>query len=423
MVFCNGTARQLNRTNLFNWGSLELFKFHDALECVRTLKPENPVICNRPHAAQRAARFFVQNFPGTSLYAVKANPDPTLLRILWDSGITHYDVASIHEVRLVAETLPKATLCYMNPVKAEANIAEAYHQHGVRIFSLDSMDELQKIARATNNADDLTLCVRLQVASEFAEISLAAKFGVSMDNSVELLMAARQLADSLGICFHVGSQAMTPLAYVHALERVRTAIVNSAVTVDIIDVGGGFPSVYPGMVPPALAHYFRTISRTFEDLPISYSAELWCEPGRALCAEYQSLIVRVEQRRGDQLYINDGAYGTLFDAAHLGWRFPTSGLIEGRIESSEAEQFSFFGPTCDDMDHMAGPFVLPENIAVGDYIEIGQIGAYGSAMRTRFNGFGTHEEVELADDCLLSLYRDDRPVVDSQSNVVQFPGR
>ena len=102
-------------------------------------RPVQPVTLLRPHAAARAARFFVEKFPGKSLYAVKANPSPDLLRILWDSGVTHYDVASLGEVRLVAETLPQAVLCFMHPVKAEEAIAEAYFTYGVKTFSLDTM--------------------------------------------------------------------------------------------------------------------------------------------------------------------------------------------------------------------------------------------------------------------------------------------
>jgi len=382
-----------------------LHKLHSALGVATTLKPAAPVTLIRPQAAARAARFFVEKFPGKSLYAVKANPSPDLLRTLWASGITHYDVASIAEVRLVAETLPEAKLCFMHPVKAEEAIAEAYHRYGVRTFSLDTMEELTKIMRATGNATDLELCVRLRVSSEHSELSLASKFGAELGEVKELLMATRQAADALGICFHVGSQAMTPHAYTQALERVRAAIVDAAVTVDIIDVGGGFPSIYPGMEPPALELYFDAIYRAAESLPVSYSSELWCEPGRALCAEYSSLIVRVERRRGDELYINDGAYGALFDAAHVGWRFPVDLLRE---EGSEAEMqaFSFYGPTCDDMDHMAGPFLLPADIGPGDYIEIGMLGAYGCAMRTGFNGFTAETLVEVTDEPMASMYDD-----------------
>lgn len=395
-----------------------MYKHHSALGVALSLKPAAPVTLIRPQAAARAARFFTQKFPGRSLYAVKANPSPELLKTLWSAGITHYDVASIGEVRLVAKTLPRAKLCFMHPVKAEEAIREAYFQHGVKTFSLDSLEELEKVVRATKGADDLELCVRLRVSSEHSKLSLASKFGCDLADAKELLQAARQAADALGICFHVGSQAMSPQAYTQAIERVRAAIVDASITVDIVDVGGGFPSTYPGMEPPPLEDYFRAIHRAFESLPISYSAELWCEPGRALCAEYSSLVVRVEKRRGNELFINDGAYGALFDAAHLGWRFPVQLL---RPEANEADQqaFSFYGPTCDDMDHMAGPFMLPADVKAGDYIEIGMLGAYGSAMRTDFNGFGTATVCEVADEPMASLYRDEAPVPQN-SNVVQL---
>ena len=365
--------------------------------------PVQPVTLVRPHAARRAARFFVEKFPGRSMYAVKANPSPDLLQILWDSGITHFDVASIAEVRLVSRTLPDATLCFMHPVKAEEAIAEAYFTHGVRVFSLDTTEELDKIVRATRGAEDLTLCVRLRVSSDHSKLSLASKFGAAPHEAKELLFAARQAADALGICFHVGSQAMSPEAYANAMERVRAAIVEAAVTVDVIDVGGGFPSTYPGMEPPPLELYFETIHRAFESLPVSYSAELWAEPGRALCAEYSSVVVRVEKRRGAELYINDGAYGALFDAAHIGWRFPVQLLREPESDAKDVG-FSFYGPTCDDMDHMAGPFELPADIRAGDYVEIGMLGAYGCAMRTAFNGFGSEETVIVTDEPMSSLY-------------------
>ena len=404
-----------------------MYKHHSARELASSqseaarivasgLRPVQPVTLIRPHAAARAARFFVEKFPGKSLYAVKANPSPDLLKVLWESGITHFDVASIAEVRLVARTLPAATPCFMHPVKAEEAIREAYLEHGVRVFSLDSMEELEKIVRATGGASDLTLCVRLRVSSEHSKLSLASKFGAAPGETSALLFAARQAADALGICFHVGSQAMTPEAYANALERVRAAIVDAAVTVDVIDVGGGFPSSYPGMEPPPLEHYFETIHRAFESLPVSYSSELWAEPGRALCAEYSSVVVRVERRRGAELYINDGAYGALFDAAHLGWRFPVRLLRETPSEARELA-FSFYGPTCDDLDHMTGPFMLPADVDAGDYVEIGMLGAYGAAMRTAFNGFGSDHSVIVTDEPMATLYAE-QPVAAVPSNVV-----
>lgn len=393
-------------------------KASNSLEIARR-RPVQPVTLIRPHAAQRAARFFVEKFKGRSLYAVKANPSPELIQLLWESGITHFDVASIAEVRLVARVAPQATLCFMHPVKAEEAIREAYFTHNVRTFSLDSLEELEKIMRATDQATDLTLCVRLRVPSDHAKLSLAAKFGAEPHEVKALLFAARQAADALGVCFHVGSQTMSPQAYVQALARVRNAIVDAAVTVDVIDVGGGFPSIYPGMHPAPLEAYFDAIHAAFEALPISYSAELWTEPGRALCAEYASLLVRVERRRGDQLYINDGAYGALFDAAHVGWRFPVQLVREDASDTKDME-FSFYGPTCDDIDHMAGPFLLPADIQAGDYIEIGMLGAYGCAMRTGFNGFTAGETVVMGDEPMASLYVGDLPEQAVPSNVVKL---
>jgi ornithine decarboxylase len=383
-----------------------LHEYLDALAVVRALRPDEPITLLRPHAATRAARFFVEKFPGQSLYAVKANPSSALLETLWAAGITHYDVASLGEVRLVHKFLPDAKLCFMHPVKSERAIAQAYHNHGVKTFSLDSQEELDKIARATAKdgvlATDLELCVRIRVSSDHAKLSLAAKFGAEPSEVADLLVATRQVADSLGIAFHVGSQAMTPAAYAEAMELVRAAIVEASVTVDIVDVGGGFPSVYPGMEPPPLESYFETIHRCFEDLPVSYSSELWCEPGRALCAEYASLLVKVEKRRGTELFINDGAYGALFDAAHVDWRFPVA--LQRESGSSETAEFAFYGPTCDDMDYMAGPFLLPADVQAGDYIEVGMLGAYGCAMRTEFNGFGDVEDFIVEDEPMASLY-------------------
>ncbi len=366
------------------------------------------MILNRPHAARRAAQFFVEKFPGKVLYAVKANPAPDLIQVLWDAGVTHYDVASIAEVRLVRGILPDADLCFMHPIKTRSAIKEAYFKHGVVTFSLDSMEELEKIVDACRDpetgepAQNLRLCVRIRVSSEYSELSLASKFGCDLLEAPKLLQEARQHCDWLGVCFHVGSQAMTPFAFVQAIDRTRAAIAEASVVIDMIDIGGGFPSIYPDMEPPPLEDYFSIIHQHYEALPIAYNAELWCEPGRALAAEYSSMIVKVEKRRGAELYINDGAYGALYDAAHVAWRFPVNALEDDLRDG--LEDFSFYGPTCDDADYMAGPFPLPGDIQAGDYIEIGMLGAYGAAMKTGFNGFGDAETVVVTDEPMMSLF-------------------
>lgn len=385
-----------------------MHEYSDARAVARALQPDEPVILNRPHAATRAARFFVDRFPGKVLYAVKANPAPDLIKVLWNAGVTHYDVASIAEVRLVRRALPEATLCFMHPIKTTGAIREAYFEHGVKTFSLDSLEELEKIVAACADpesgepASDLRLCVRLRVSSEYSELSLASKFGCDLTEAPGLLQQARQHSDWLGICFHVGSQAMSPFAFVQALDRTRAAIAEASVVIDMIDVGGGFPSIYPGMEPPPLEDYFAIIHQHFYALPIAYNAELWCEPGRALCAEYSSMIVKVAKRRSNELYINDGAYGALYDAAHVAWRFPVQALEDDLRDA--VEDFAFYGPTCDDADYMAGPFPLPGDIQAGDYIEIGMLGAYGAAMKTGFNGFGDAEVVIVTDEPMMSLF-------------------
>lgn len=377
-------------------------RYNSAKHVADALSPSDPVICLRPHAAWRAANAFVTNFPGKVFYAVKSNPDPRIVQAIADGGVTHFDVASLVEIRSVRAQLPTATLAFMNPVKPAEAIAEAYHQHGVRIFSLDSEAELHKILVATDHARDLTLCVRMSVDNSHAKLSLGRKFGIAGDAAAALLRRTRLVAQRLGVCFHVGSQTMSPAAYVSALDAVEQLVVQSRVTVDVVDVGGGFPSAYPGMQPPALGLFFSEIGRRFESFLSTESSELWCEPGRALCAESASVLVRVDGRKDQDLFINDGVYGTLFDAGHLGWRYPTQ--VIGK--AGGATPFRFYGPTCDDADMMPGPFFLPAETRVGDFIEIGMTGAYGRAMAGTFNGFGQYVEVECADDPFGTLYGD-----------------
>jgi ornithine decarboxylase len=173
-------------------------------------------------------------------------------------------------------------------------------------------------------------------------------------------------------------------------------------------VGGGFPSVYPGMIPPDLADYVDSIDRGFAEMMVHETTELWCEPGRALVAEGSSILTKVELRKGDAIYLNDGSYGSLFDAAHTKWPFPVKLLRKDGDEAVEVEgplkPFRFYGPTCDSIDHMPGPFWLPEDIGEGDYVEIGMLGAYGVAMNTRFNGFGDAETVEVEDAPMASMF-------------------
>jgi ornithine decarboxylase len=352
-----------------------------------------------------AARWFRDKFKGDVLYAVKANPSPWVIRTLVENGVTGFDVASLPEVELVAEHAPGARMAFMHPVKSRRAIAAAYHDHGVKTFSLDTHDELDKILEATGGADDLNLIVRLAVDAPGAAYSLAGKFGVSPAEAPSLLLAARRATQELmGVSFHVGSQCMNPQAFTAAMMQSSRALVRAGVFADVVDVGGGFPSIYPGMEPPELDAYMDAIDRGFEAMMVHETTELWAEPGRALVAEGGSLLARVELRKGDALYLNDGSYGTLFDAAVAKWPFPVKAWPAEGEAKGVLKPFRFYGPTCDSLDAAPGPFWLPDDIAEGDYIEIGMLGAYGVAMSTRFNGFGETDTVEVRDAPMASLY-------------------
>jgi ornithine decarboxylase len=238
-----------------------------------------------------------------------------------------------------------------------------------------------------------------------AAYSLAGKFGVDVHAAPPLLLAARRATDELmGVSFHVGSQCMRPSAFQAAMLQASRALVRAGVFADVVDVGGGFPSVYPGMIPPDLAEYTAAIDRGFAEMMVHETTELWCEPGRALVAEGSSLLTRIELRKGDALYLNDGSYGSLFDAAHTRWPFPVKLHRAADAGDGALRAFRFFGPTCDSLDAMPGPFWLPEDAGEGDYVEIGMLGAYGVAMSTGFNGFGTVETVEVGDPPMLSMF-------------------
>jgi ornithine decarboxylase len=370
---------------------------------VAELRPAEPLYCLRPHVLEATAARFVAGFAGDVLYAVKCNPEPAVLRGLWRGGVRHFDCASPGEIRLVRQLFPAAQIHYMHPVKQASFIREAYAEHGVRDFSLDSVEEIDKIVAATDGAEDLGLYIRLAMPKGLATYDLSGKFGAPPALAVALLRRARAVSARLGLCFHVGSQCMDPDAYARALALAGAVIAEAGVPIDGIDVGGGFPVSYPDQIPPALDRYFTAIRDGFAALGLPPQARLWCEPGRALVAAGASVVAQVVARRGDVLHLNDGVYGSLSDAGTPKWRFPARALRpDGAPFSGALESFSFYGPTCDSADFMAGPFALPADIGTGDWIELGQLGAYGACLRTGFNGFERILIAEVADQPLLA---------------------
>ena len=371
---------------------------------VEQLRPNIPVHCIRPQILQETARWFLQNFPGDVLYAVKCNPEPVVLRYLSEAGIRHFDVASLTEVKLAARYTNGGKIYFMHPVKSRQAIRESYFEYGVRDFSLDSAEELQKIIEETGAATDLNLHVRMALPRGTAAHDLSGKFGAGVELAAQLLQAVDKIAAKTGVCFHVGSQCMNPDSYRRALKTAGQVIAKSGVDIDALDVGGGFPANYPGMTPPPLSRYMDAIKIGIEELNLSPKCQIWCEPGRAIVAEAGSLIVNVESRKGQSLYINDGIYGSLFDAGVLNTRYPTKLLrANGASHRAPFKSFSFYGPTCDSVDVMKGPFLLPEDVVEGDWIEIGQLGAYCISMQSKFNGFDDYLIAEVWDQPLLRM--------------------
>ncbi len=384
-------------------------KFKSVEELVNQLRPDKPVYCIRKKSILSASKFFQKNFPGKILYAVKTNPHPEVIKTLLKSGIDQFDVASVEEIKAVRKFDQVSKCSFMHTIKSREDISEAYFKYGVKTFALDTKDELIKIIESTSNAKDLELFVRVAVSNEHAEIDLSKKFGAINSEAAGLLRLAKQHSKKIGLSFHVGSQCMHPISYSKGISEIANIIKKTKIVPDYLNIGGGFPTVYPDLIPPSLESYFDEIKKGLENLKIEKLPEIICEPGRALVAESGSTIVRVNLRKKQKLYINDGTYGTLFDAGTPNIVFPSKMIKDNsnKIISKKLTAFDFYGPTCDSMDYMKGPFLLPNNIKENDYIELGQLGSYGLTFRTQFNGFYSDKIYEVEDNAIMSLYNKD----------------
>ena len=379
-------------------------KFKSVEDLVNRLRPVEPVYCIRKNTINLASKYFQKKFPGKILYALKTNPNLTVLKTIVDSGINNFDVASINEIQTIKKISPSANCSYMHTIKSRESIEEAYFKYNIKTFSLDTKDELIKILESTKKAKDLELFVRVAVSNEHAEIDLSKKFGATSIEASGLLRLTKQYAKKVGLSFHVGSQCMHPISYSKGIAEIGNIIKKTKIIPDTINVGGGFPTVYPDLIPQSLESYFEEIKKGLENLKLEKLPQIICEPGRAIVAESGSTIVRVNLRKKQKLYINDGTYGTLFDAGVPNIVYPSKIITNGRIISKKLTSFDFYGPTCDSMDYMKGPFLLPNNIKENDYIELGQLGAYGLTFRTHFNGLYSDNIFEVEDEPIMTMY-------------------
>lgn len=353
-------------------------------------QPTEPLYCLYRNGLRKAARRFLKGFPGKTLYAVKANPHPDVIRTLYQAGIKNFDTASLREVQLVKEVAPDATCYFMAICKLVGAAETAFYQYGVRDFVADHLSELERLlAFAT---PETTIHIRLKAFDPASLFELSSKFGAETDEAVSLLKRVAASGCRVGVAFNVGSLCRHPDAYRRAIRAALSVIQTAGVKVVSLDMGGGFPVRYPGIETAAVEEFFAAIRDETGDVGFPADCELLCEPGRALVAEGQSLLTQVILIKDDLVFLNDGVYGGMKEPemSKGSVAFPPSVYRLGETSLLHAMEqtrpFFLSGPTCDSADVLPNKVELPADLRIGDWIEFKLSGAYSNAMATRFNG-------------------------------------
>lgn len=354
-----------------------------------------PVFCFHPQGFRSAARQFVAGFPGTVLYAVKANPHPQVLQWLIEGGIRAFDTASIAEMELVRSVLPAADCSYNHPVKPRDAIARAWRDFGIRDFVIDHPAELDKLIAVAGR--ELVVQVRVAATNPHATISFNSKFGAPPELAVSLLRAIAQRGATPALCTHIGYQTTDPAAYAHGFELLAEVAALAGVRPRFINIGGGFPSL---LLPrdKTLDDFFAAIaaarraSRELADVPLK------CEPGSALTHPGGTVLAQVVLVKEDSVHINDGVYGAMAEMIHAKTQPPTRVLAaDGSERRGALRPYTVFGPTCDSYDTMPARFLLPESLHEGDWLELRMMGAYSNVLISDFNGLGAHQFALVGD--------------------------
>jgi ornithine decarboxylase len=325
-------------------------------------------------------------------YAVKANPDPEIVKTFHDAGAS-FDVASAAEFFTVhknIEHLPEKErqdyiwdrIIYANPIKAMETLEQL--DPFKPLVTYDNYDEVVKIAEHAPHAG---LVLRLCVPNTGSVVELSSKFGALPGESVDLIAFAHNHKLNVeGLSFHVGSQCTNPENYSHALE-IASAVFEEARTrgfdLKLIDIGGGFPAHYDATVPP-FAHLAKMINAELDRL-FPEPIQILAEPGRFLVASAATAVAKVIGKavRSGKLsyYLDDGVYHTFSGIIFDHCEYPLKSFKEGPTQIC-----SVFGPTCDALDTISLTAELPD-MELGELVYAENIGAYAGASSTYFNGF------------------------------------
>ena len=362
--------------------------WNDPAEIIRTLAPENPVMVFAPSVLTATAQRFLRGFPGLVTYAVKSNPDEAVIRTLAAAGIRGFDVASPHEIDLIGRLAPDAARHYHNPVRSVAEIEHAVDA-GITSWSVDGRSELDKLfARVPAGGREISPRFKLPVLG--AVYDFGSKFGATPELAAEMLRAVADRGYIPSLTFHPGTQCTDPHAWDSYIVTAAEICDAAGVRARRLNVGGGFPSHRVAGVDPDLEAIFALIGRVAREAFGDEAPDLVCEPGRGLCADAFSLITRVKAvRDGQNVFLNDGVYGGLFELPIVGNLDRLQVLApDGTPRLAEPHPRVIFGPTCDSVDRLPGELALPEDIREGDYVIFHGAGAYSTVTNTRFNGFG-----------------------------------
>jgi len=213
-----------------------------------------------------------------------------VLRLLIESGINHFDCASLPEIELTDRLCPSGTKYFMVPTRIRGAAQVAQSVHGVRHFMVDHIDGVSLLANEIDMSRSIVFA-RMAVHHQAAMSDLSVRFGAEPPDMPELLQSIRDTGAEAALAFNVGSSVTDPDAYRYAMNLTKEVLVKLKFRIRLIDVGGGYPKSYPGFTVPHLDEYFRAVTESFADLPLADNAEVLGEPGRALAAPGMSAVL------------------------------------------------------------------------------------------------------------------------------------